>query len=424
MLIKTRMNQNIMDLLLQEIPLNLNVIGVIENIPEAEIYVDDVNFPKGVLVKKDYFHYLYTKEEDFIDELSSFFKEGYYGFSGVDAELTEKIKARFLSNWNSPCELYYLPEGTNLPDLQEGHTQSIDIKDAGTVDEFYTYRYPGSIEKIKSAIMNRPSSAVYVNGEIVCWCLIHEDNSMGIMYTKESYRKNGYGIHVTLDLARKMQEKGKIPYLQIVKGNSMSPGLAKKCGFEKKGEVEWFGIMVGRPKELIDGNKEFMNKAKEGLLPQHKELRGDAVAELFHFPYNFEGTASEDFKLEIVKDKAHALVWYNLYLKNKQEDISANESNIEDLILNSDYTLFLGTRKGKPVSTAAFLKVEDEVYGLLCLSLEADENKEKIIISTLNLTLKYAKEIKVEVLFTQAPQEMKYIYHQLGFHDLTQSDCQ
>ena len=36
----------------------------------------------------------------------------------------------------------------------------------------------------------------------------------------------------------------KIPFLQIVSSNPMSPGLARKTGFVKKGQADWFGIII------------------------------------------------------------------------------------------------------------------------------------------------------------------------------------
>lgn len=75
--------------------------------------------------------------------------------------------------------------------------------------------------------------------------IVHDDNSMCIMYTKEEHRGKGYSADVTIDLASKIIKSGKIPYLQIIKSNSMSPGLAKKCGFVQCGHVSWMGIIAG-----------------------------------------------------------------------------------------------------------------------------------------------------------------------------------
>lgn len=54
------------------------------------------------------------------------------------------------------------------------------------------------MEQIKKDIQNRPSSAIYNDNEIASWVLVHNDNSMGIMYTKDEYRNKGYAVDICL----------------------------------------------------------------------------------------------------------------------------------------------------------------------------------------------------------------------------------
>ena len=250
MLIRTEKSQEIIDFLKEDLLINLNILGILENVPEAEVFVDNLRKPTGVFVKKGYFHYLYSKEDDFIQGvLDSFTEDGYYGFSGVEESIAEKIKERYKVNWENPCILYHMPkENLDLSRIKHP-VESIRIEDAEIVDQYYQFRNDFSLEAIRRDIQDRPSSAVYVDGELACWLLIHDDNSMGIMYTKEAYRKKGYAVDVTLDLAAKIFQKGEIPFLQIVDSNIMSPGLAAKCKFEPCGKVNWLGIVVGTPPE-------------------------------------------------------------------------------------------------------------------------------------------------------------------------------
>lgn len=243
MLVKTHKSRELVNFLKKDLLVNLNILGIMENEPQLEIYVDDELNPRGIFIEKGYIHYLYSKEDDFIDEVAdTFHKGGFYGFSGVEISIAEKIKSKFQLDWENPCTLYYMPkENLNL-NLIKNKVTSIDIKDAKTVDLYYEFRSSDSLNDIKKDIQNRPSSAIYVNGEIVSWVLVHDDNSMGIMYTKEEHRGKGYAVDVTIDLASKLISRGQIPYLQIIKSNTMSPGLAKKCGFVECGEVSWFGI--------------------------------------------------------------------------------------------------------------------------------------------------------------------------------------
>ena len=246
MVIKTNMSQAIEEFLKTDLLINQNILGIIENLPELQIYVDNAKTPKGVFVQNGYMNYLYSKKENFIDEVANtFFKDGDYGFSAIEMEITEKMKGKYEVVWENPCTLYYLPkENLKLNEIKN-QVQNVDIKDAEIINKYYQFRNSISIEAIKKDILNRPSSAIYVNGQIVCWVLMHNDNSMGIMYTKEEHRGKGYAMDVTTDLASKIIKSGKIPFLTIIKNNTMSPGLVKKCGFIKCGYVSWMGIIVG-----------------------------------------------------------------------------------------------------------------------------------------------------------------------------------
>ncbi|MFL0269971.1 GNAT family N-acetyltransferase [Candidatus Clostridium radicumherbarum] len=251
MLIPTQSSKAIMDFLKKDLLINLNIIGIIENEPNVKIFVDNVEKPKGIVVDKGYFHFIYSKDNAFLEEvIESFNKDGYYGFSAIYESIANKIKERYkVIDWDNPCTLYYLPkENLDLGKIKN-EVRTIDVKDAETINYYYEFQGPDSLEEIRKDIMQRPSSGVYKNGELVSWAITHDDNSLGIMYTKKEHRRMGYAEDVTIDLAAKHIMQGKIPFLHIIERNNMSPGLAKKCGFVECGKVVWFGIKVGNPKE-------------------------------------------------------------------------------------------------------------------------------------------------------------------------------
>lgn len=251
MLKQTDNKEAVIKYLMQDYFINLNMLGILENIPGVEIFVDDELNPKGVLLRKNYFHYIHTRSEEFINTVveTFFVEEGYYGFSGVEEGIARWIRSKCKVNWESLCRLYYMPKDNFRPELISSKVGSAKIEDAELIDNFYPYRNNYSLAAIKEDILYRPSAAIYINNEIVSWVLVHDDNSMGIMHTKDEYRRRGYGVDVTLSLAGKILEGGKVPFLQIVRSNEKSPGLAEKCGFVEVGNVEWFGIVVGTPKE-------------------------------------------------------------------------------------------------------------------------------------------------------------------------------
>jgi hypothetical protein len=224
---------------------NLNIKGIIQNIKECDIYVNDIKNIRGVLLNRGYFNYIYTENKGFIEDIKiNFIKKGEYGFSGVRADIAEEIKKGYNLNWENNCNLYYYPDLSIDTSRIQGSPKDLKPENAKEVDDYYTYRGDFSINEIENDILNRPSSCIYEGNDLASWVLTHEDNSMGIMYTKEKYRGKNYALYVSLDLTDKILKRGNIPYLHIVESNKMSPGLAVKTGFKKYGEVSWFGIEV------------------------------------------------------------------------------------------------------------------------------------------------------------------------------------
>jgi len=248
MIVQTPKTEGIINYLNKNTITNLNILGILQNHTDIEIYTDSPENPSGVLVRCGYFNYIHTENDELLYEMMDklFCKKGHYGFSGVSRPIAEKIQKKdgFKLDWQNRCSLYYLPKENLDESLIKNPVQSIDIKDAETINHFYTYRSNDSLQDIKECILNRPSSAVYINGDIASWVLVHDDNSMGIMYTKKKYRNRGYAVDVTIDLARKIIASGNIPFLHIAENNTMSPGLANKCGFITYGYADWFGIKV------------------------------------------------------------------------------------------------------------------------------------------------------------------------------------
>ncbi len=366
-----------MSFLKKEWLINQNILGIIENVPWAQIYVDDVDNPTGVLVKKDdYMHYIYTENDAFIEDLcNNYLNEGFFGFSGVEGKLAEKLRSRYTLGWESPCTLYYLPEGKFDASLKANATERIRPEDAETVDKFYQYRDSGTLEIIKRDITNRPSSAVYVDGEIACWVLIHDDNSMGIMYTKEEHRRKGYAVDVTTDLIQQILDRGKLPYLQIVKGNGMSPGLADKCGFVPAGSADWFGIIAGVPKELIEINEQsrkgFLKNLPEPIRP-HIFQKDKVYKGAFCFLHSLKHSSAEPegFHLISAENDEQKRIWAEITRGELLE--AAGDVDIEELLQfarNPSLRAYILYKEDRPIGASTTLLFNGEDRALHLLSL-------------------------------------------------------
>lgn len=251
MLFETKMSPELMALLLREEVLNLNLLGVLENFShdQLKIYTDSLTAPTGILVQRDpYFHFLYTRNLAFVDAIfDEYLTEGYFGFSGIAMELADYILSKHRLDWTSHCDLYTLAAEDLNRSLKTRDVGPLALDHAELVDTYYPYRHERSIDDIRECIQNRPTAAYFIDQAPVCWLLIHNDNSLGFMHTLDDHRRHGYAVDVTIDLCDRLLQAGKKPYLQIVKINDKSPGLALKCGFKKVDEVMWVGVIVGNP---------------------------------------------------------------------------------------------------------------------------------------------------------------------------------
>lgn len=243
---RTDQIENVKAFLGKEPWVNLNLFGILEHLDpaEREIYVDDEEKIGVVLVHTGYMNYLYTDDPSrlvALDPLIETFGER-FGFSGVKTELREPLLARYDLDWESPCHLYVAREDHPFEVPEIAGLDRLRASDVAEVDRYYTYRNDSSYIRLRKDILRRPSVCIRLNGELRSWLLVHEDGSMGVMYTKKAYRQHGYGFALTAEMVRLLRQEGKTPFVQIVIDNDKSMRLAEKSGFRRVARVDWFGL--------------------------------------------------------------------------------------------------------------------------------------------------------------------------------------
>jgi len=244
--VKVHNKENIINFLKVKELENSAIIGIITNEPQCEVLTDDEKYPKGVLVKDKHFTYIYSTDYVFLEELlhCQIFMS-HQGFAAVSEEVFNFINSKFYYEWRSKCHVYYLNKENILSN--EGITlDSIHLKDAVKINELYTYKDQEGLNYIEESIIKRPSSALYLNDTLVSSVMVHNNNSIGVLYTTKEYRNIGYGKKVTLDLCRKLVAKGITPVAYITEENLPALKLIESCGFKKLGMAYWFGISNGR----------------------------------------------------------------------------------------------------------------------------------------------------------------------------------
>lgn len=224
---------------------HLNAIGRIQN-ESPKCYVDDEdNISKYILVE-DYWVLAHNVTKEELLEVIGSEKRKYIGFPAITEDMFQEMKELGTIDWHNPCYLYYADEKTKIPCLDEEYRlDSLTQNDANIVDKYYTYRGKFSLKEIQDDIANRPSSVVRdLSGNPLSWVLVHPDNSLGIMFTKERFRQHGFGKIVSIDLINKVLDNNQIPFVHILTDNTNSVKLAKSVGMKEHSIVHWFGLKL------------------------------------------------------------------------------------------------------------------------------------------------------------------------------------
>jgi hypothetical protein len=230
----------------------LNIIGILENTDNKGYWEEESG---TVWVENGYMNYIIGDVSVIKDHLKSL-PDGFYGFSGVKAELAEAIYPEFFLHWLEPTERYVFQKELSSQKSPYEIT-TITMHEAEGINDRYEYKNEDSLERIKEAIEHRPSSGIYIDNKLASYCLVHEDNSIGYMYTLEEHRHKGLGYWVTLDILKKMNQRNSVPFVEIAKWNDKSQGLATKTGFTKDYYIPWFGIIKGSPPEIKEWGENY-----------------------------------------------------------------------------------------------------------------------------------------------------------------------
>ncbi|WP_143153611.1 GNAT family N-acetyltransferase [Caloranaerobacter azorensis] len=221
----------------------INVLGRMRFTKDWKIIVDNINRPKGFILKSDEWNIIYSPEDEVAKNMLENMNLKGQDFAGVLKKYYDLIKNREEIDWEEQCYLYYMDKKDLDLTRIKHEVKELRVKDALVVNEYYTYKSEDSLEYIIDCIKNRPSSAIFdENGVPISWAVVREDGSMGIMYTKEEYRGKGLAVSVSIDLAKKVFDIGWIPYVHILVDNIPSIKLAESIGFKKYGEIVWFGV--------------------------------------------------------------------------------------------------------------------------------------------------------------------------------------
>lgn len=179
-----------------------------------------------------------TDNEEFVLEVLGKL-DGRVELCGVDPLVTDCLKRRHSFLWETNCYLYAW-NGEPLSYACRQEIRPMSSVFAQRISDGTHYHAP--TEEIKECLIRHPSTAVYVDDEPVCWCLLHLEKSLGMLYTVPEHRHKGYALEVMTALCNKVIAQGDIPYAYIVQDNIASQNLAAKYNLAYVKQADYFEI--------------------------------------------------------------------------------------------------------------------------------------------------------------------------------------
>lgn len=125
-------------------------------------------------------------------------------------------------------------------------------KHAETVNNHWNYRSSHSLAMIKGMLAmagTHPETGalgVEVQGELVSWCLIYRYGALGMLFTKEGYRKRGYARYLVGALTLQLYQAGRLtapaPPPPFAYTSDSSRELFRSLGYEYALTCTWIGL--------------------------------------------------------------------------------------------------------------------------------------------------------------------------------------
>jgi GNAT superfamily N-acetyltransferase len=226
---------------------NLTIKGELEVARPGEIrvFIDDPANPRGLLVT-NYWVKLYAQDEGALAELLlAIADKPELRFGAVPARVRDYVARHWEITWENPCWLYYVEPGALREELIRHEIKPLRPEDAALVNECWEHHDEETIGYVRWRIETGPSCAIF-EGESrsqrpVSWALTHGDGAMGMMFTLPEARRRGYGLSITVALAREILKRGKIPFLYTLHSNVPAQQMIEHVGFARWGDYRYFG---------------------------------------------------------------------------------------------------------------------------------------------------------------------------------------
>ncbi len=218
-------------------PQSLILQGYCQFAPQVTVYNDGDNYALTTNIRGSNHCCIFSSDQHFVQQMVDNL-HGVWEFSGVPTFVTDMVKQRYPLIWETHCYLYCW-NGKPI-DHPQGDIRAVEPTLAQQISD--GTHYHADVEEIKQCLAMHPSSALYVDNTPVCWCIMHWEQSLGMLYTLPEHRHKGYALKVMQSLCNKVIDVGATPYAYIVTDNIPSLRLAEKYNLAKVEKADYFQV--------------------------------------------------------------------------------------------------------------------------------------------------------------------------------------
>lgn len=233
---KIPVTKQLIDLFGQQ-PQSLILQGYCLYAPQVEVYTDGVSYALTTNIRGNNHCCICSSDIGFVSQVVASL-HGIWEFSGVPTFVTHFVKQQYSLLWETSCYLYCW-DGKPI-DHPQGDIRAMDPALAQQISD--GTHYHAEVEEIKQCLAMHPSSALYIDDKPVCWCILHWEQSLGMLYTLPEHRHKGYALKVMQSLCNKVIDRGATPYAYIVTSNVASISLAAKYNLVKVDCADYFQV--------------------------------------------------------------------------------------------------------------------------------------------------------------------------------------
>lgn len=215
--------------------------GYCTNVDSVVIYNEGENYVLIANVNGGVKCCFKTDSEDFVWSVVNNLHYAQVEFCGVAPFITEILRSKYDFIWETNCYLYVW-NGKPLSYQCVQHIRPMSAQFAQKISDGTHYHAP--VEEVVDVLSRHPSAAIYVDGKPICWCLLHLEKSLGMLYTEPEHRRKGYALEVMTALCNMVIAQGDVPYAYIVTDNVASQNLAAKYNLERVRPADYFAIKL------------------------------------------------------------------------------------------------------------------------------------------------------------------------------------